>query len=139
MPRLLSVLLVLAAAGPARADDLSRFAGKYVGCAVSGDEWVPIATTLTADGDTLSGSYVFIETPGRWVPGTLAFAARQADNRISFSWSDIYGTGAASFSFTAGGARFDGFWSGAGADRFPWNGVRQGSGLSNPDCSAPVA
>lgn len=139
MLRFASALLLLAAAFPARADDLSRFAGKYVGCAVSGDEWVPIATTLAVDGDKLTGSYVFIETPGRWVPGSLAFAARETDVRLSFSWSDIYGTGTASFSFSAGGARFDGFWTGNGDDRFPWNGVRQGSGLPQPDCSAPVA
>lgn len=139
MLRALPVLLLLTAISPARADDLSRFAGKFIGCAVSGDEWVPIATTLTVDGDRISGSYVFIETPGRWVPGTLAFSARETGNRLTFSWSDVYGTGAASFSFSAGGARFDGFWTGSGGDRFPWNGVRQGSGLPNPDCSAPVA
>ena len=131
--------LLLAAAFPAHADDLSRFTGKYVGCAVSGDEWVPIATTLTAAGDGLSGSYVFIETPGRWVPGSLAFSAREDGSRISFTWSDVYGTGTAVFSFSAGGGRFDGFWTGDGGDRFPWNGVRQGSGLPQPDCSAPVA
>jgi hypothetical protein len=87
----------------------------------------------------MSGSYVFIETPGRWVPGSLAFSSHDAGNRISFAWSDVYGTGTATFSFSAGGARFDGFWTGDGGDRFPWNGVRQGSGLPQPDCSAPVA
>jgi hypothetical protein len=137
MPRYVIALLLLSVAFPASADDLSRFAGRYIGCAVSGNEWVPIATTLTAEDGTLSGSYVFIETPGRWVPGTLVFSA-QEDNHLSFSWTDIYGTGAAQFSFLAGGARFNGFWTG-GSDRFPWNGVRQGSGLPKPDCSAPVA
>jgi hypothetical protein len=81
---------------------------------------------------------VFIETPGRWVPGTLAFVSRDGENDITFLWSDIYGTGSASFFFSAGGARFDGYWTGE-SERFPWNGVRQGSGLPKPDCSAPVA
>jgi hypothetical protein len=134
-----TICLALASVSPAHAGELSRFEGKYVGCAVSADEWVPIATTLTVTGETVSGDYVFIETPGRWVPGKLAFAARGDDDRLVFSWSDVYGTGSASFVFSSDGARFDGFWTGTnGPDRYPWNGVRQGSGLVPPDCTAPV-
>jgi len=138
MPRYAPALLLLTVVFTASADDLSRFAGRYIGCAVSGDEWVPIATTLTFEGGMLSGSYVFFESPARWVPGTLVFFAQDAENSVTFSWTDIYGTGAASFSFSSDGARFDGFWTG-GSDRFPWNGARQGSGLPKPDCSSPVA
>ncbi len=135
-----TICLALASLGPAHADELSRFGGKYVGCAVSAGEWVPIVTTLTVTGETVSGVYVFIEAPGRWVPGKLAFTIREDDNRLAFSWSDVYGTGSASFAFSRDGARFDGFWTGTnGPDRYPWNGVRQGSGLAPPDCSAPVS
>jgi hypothetical protein len=135
-----TICLALASLGPAHADELSRFGGKYVGCAVSAGEWVPIVTTLTVTGETVSGVYVFIEAPGRWVPGKLAFTIREDDNRLAFSWSDVYGTGSASFAFSRDGARFDGFWTGTnGPDRYFWNGVRQGSGLAPPDCSAPVS
>jgi len=135
-----AICMALASFGPASADELSRFEGKYIGCAVSADEWVPIATTLTVTGETVSGIYIFIETPGRWIPGKLAFAAREDGNRLAFSWSDIYGTGSASFAFSSDGARFDGFWTGSnGPDRYPWNGVRQGSGLAPPDCTTPVS
>lgn len=135
-----AICLALAFLSPASADELSRFEGKYIGCAVSADEWVPIATTLTVAGETISGIYVFAETPDRWVPGTLAFAARRDDNHLAFSWSDIYGSGSASFVFSSDGARFDGFWTGSsGPDRYPWNGVRQGSGLAPPDCTVPVS
>ncbi|GAB4356585.1 MAG: hypothetical protein Kow0026_16380 [Oricola sp.] len=139
MLRPVLAILALAAVSSARAEDLSRFAGEYVGCAVSGERWVPIATTLIADGDTLSGSYVFVESSGRRVPGTLSSFAQEAEDRLSFAWTDIYGTGPVRFSFSADGARFDGYWTGDGPDLFPWNGVRRGSGLPRPDCSAPVA
>lgn len=137
MIRFAIALLLLAVATPSRGEDLARFSGDYAGCAVSGDDWVPIATTLTIDGETFSGTYIFIEPSGRRVPGSLSFASRE-NGRITWSWRDIYGVGEATFRFTASGDRFDGDWTGGGR-RFPWNGVRQGSGLPLPDCGAPVS
>ncbi|MFZ2102975.1 MAG: hypothetical protein WAU86_20665 [Oricola sp.] len=133
-----ALILLVVVATPVLGRDLSPYAGKYIGCAVSSGTWVPIATTLSVSGDGLSGDYVFIEAPDRWVPGTLAFASREGDARVTFVWTDIYGTGSASFGFSAGGNRFDGYWTGNG-ERFPWSGVRQGSGLPQPDCSAPIS
>jgi len=137
--RFFALALFLFAAAPAAGDDLSRFAGKYIGCTVSSGEWVPIATTLTDRGGSLEGDYVFIESPGRWIPGKLAYVSRDGEMRFAFTWSDIYGAGPAAFAFSADGARFDGFWTGGSTERYPWNGVRQGSGLPAPDCTVPVS
>ena len=119
---------------------LDRFAGRYRGCAVSGGEWVPIETTLAVSGDRLSGSYIFIESSGRNVTGTVSLKGHDGGDSVALQWRDLYGEGPAVFDFAADGSRFDGYWTVETSERrFDWNGVRIGSGRSIPDCRTPIS
>lgn len=135
-----ALLLTLFIPTVASAEPLDRFAGRYRGCAVSGGEWVPIETTLAVSGDRLSGSYLFIESSGRNVSGTISLESHDGDDSIALEWRDLYGEGPAVFDFAADGTRFDGYWTVETSDRrFDWNGVRIGSGRSIPDCRTPIS
>jgi len=135
-----ALLLTLFIPTAASAAPLDRFAGRYRGCAVSGGEWVPIETTIAVSGDRLSGSYVFIESSGRDVSGTISLENHIGGDSIALQWRDLYGEGPAVFDFVADGTRFDGYWTVETSDRhFDWNGVRIGSGRSIPDCRTPIS
>lgn len=140
MVRFAFLLSLLLPPFAAYADTLDDYAGRYIGCAVSGGELVPIETTLVATVDGLAGKYVFIESTGRRIAGAITPADRQSAHPVAVTWSDVYGEGPAVFTFAEDGARFDGYWmSGGGTDRFSWNGVRSGSGKPIPDCRVPVS
>ena len=140
MLRFALLLLILFIPTAASAEPLDRFAGRYRGCAVSGGEWVPIETTLVVSGDRLWGSYVFMESSGRNVSGTISLESQVGGNSIALEWRDLYGEGPATFDFAADGTRFDGYWTVEKSDRrFDWNGVRIGSGRSKPDCRIPIS
>lgn len=140
MVRFAFLLSLLLPAFAASADTLDLYAGRYLGCAVSGGELVPIETTLVATVDGLAGKYVFIESTGRRVAGAITPTDRQSADTVAVIWSDVYGEGPAVFTFADDGSRFDGYWmSGGGTDRFSWNGVRSGSGKRPPDCRVPVS
>lgn len=133
-----ALCLLFASVASAAAGPLDRFAGRYVGCAVSGGEWVPIETVLSVSGESLSGAYVFIESAGRRVTGAIAVDRPPDGSRIDLRWRDLYGEGPAAFAFVADGSRFDGYWStDGGEDRFTWYGVRGGG--SEADCRTPVS
>lgn len=135
-----ALLLILFIPAAASSEPLDRFAGRYRGCAVSGGEWVPIETTLTVSGGRLSGSYIFIESSGRNVPGVISLETHDGSDSIALQWRDLYGEGPAVFNFTADGTRFDGYWTVETSDRrFDWNGVRIGSGRTIPDCRTPIS
>lgn len=140
MPRLALPLLFFILTVSIQADTLDRLAGRYRGCAVSAGEWVPIETTLAVSGGGLSGTYLFIESNGRTVAGSIAPNGAPAGDSIALRWSDLYGEGPALFRFSADGARFDGYWTtDTGEDRFAWYGVRADSDLPAPDCRVPVS
>ena len=133
-------LLILFIPAAAISEPLDRLAGRYRGCAVSGGEWVPIETTLEVSGDRLSGSYIFIESSGRNVSGTILLESHDGGDNVALQWRDLYGEGSAFFDFTADGARFDGYWTAETSERrFDWNGVRIGSGRTIPDCRTPIS
>lgn len=140
MLRFALLLLILFIPSAAISEPLDRFAGRYRGCAVSGGELVPIETTLAVSGDRLSGSYIFIESSGRNVSGTIRLESHDGGDNVTFQWRDLYGEGSAFFDFTADGSRFDGYWTVETSERrFDWNGVRIGSDRTIPDCRTPIS
>lgn len=135
-----AIFLLILTADAAHAAPPEDYAGRYRGCAISGGEWVPIETTLTVSGGSLSGSYLFIESNGRSIAGMIEPRGPAAGDSVSVRWRDIYGDGPAVFRFSNEGARFDGYWmTETGEDRFTWYGVRVDDGGKPPDCRVPVS
>jgi hypothetical protein len=141
MTRFSLAFLILMIAVSSSAESLARFEGTFLGCAVSGETWVPISTELKSGDGTISGTYVFIESSGRRVPGALRLLETNPPGSITLEWTDIYGSGKAELRFNRGGNRFDGVWSSylGDGDRFPWNGVRKDLRYPVPDCTVPVS
>lgn len=140
MARFAAFLVFTLAATVVRADIDDRFAGRYVGCAVSNGEWSPIETVLSMSDGALSGSYVFIESDGRQVAGRIEPGAPTREAGVALRWHDVYGDGPALFRFAPDGSRFDGYWTTDDRTRrFAWYGVRAEAGRPSPDCRVPVS
>ena len=133
MRRILVAGLVLTlAAVPAAA--LEK--GVYFGCAQSGDEMTPVATTLVDDGKSLTGAYVFLEPDGTRTRGWLRNGARELSGEIAFVWEDKYGKGRLVIREDEDGEGFTGAWSDPeGQGAHPWWGKRGlKAELSKIDC-----
>ncbi|MCI5077256.1 hypothetical protein [Oricola sp.] len=140
MFRFAPLLFLLFSSTAASAGSLDSFAGRYLGCAVSGGEWSPIETVLALSGGGLSGSYVFIESDGREVSGDILAGLPSGANGVALRWRDLYGEGPAVFTFSSDAARFDGYWmADQGTDRFAWYGVRADADQPAPDCRIPIS
>lgn len=108
--RLLTTIIVAMFLGfPAMAQALER--GIYFGCADSGGDMVPVATTIEENGTILSGAYLFVEPDGTRTRGWLKNGIRELSGDIVFVWEDKYGKGRLTIRPEPDGTGFSGVWS----------------------------
>lgn len=100
-----------------------RFIGSWSGCLVSGGIKLPAVTHIQKSGNSLKGSYSFLEDSGVVVFGKLTTKS-VSNNLLSMFWKDKYGTGELQMKFSA--TQFIGRWKddGTGQWQGSWDGKR---------------
>ena len=99
----------------------------YDGDIFSGRAYAKGATEFRRDGDTLAGSYAFVEPDGTQIDGTLERCRSVAPFNLACGWADRYGAGTVVFVFDDGLQAFAGLWFSPKVPRqgMPWNGRRR--------------
>lgn len=119
--KLKSVLLIMSLFSLAVADGTEErklevtnwnqeIAGTYTGTLFASGYDMPVVTTFYFENEVLCGEYVMDED-GTMTPGQLTDIIFTQGHTIECRWVDSYGTGSASFTFTADVSGFAGFWN----------------------------
>lgn len=101
-----------------------EIAGTYTGTLFASGYDMPVVTTFYFENQALYGEYVMDED-GTMSPGQLTDIMFTQGHTIECRWIDRYGTGSASFTFTADVSGFAGFWNtDEGTDEYTWWGSK---------------
>ncbi len=101
-----------------------EIAGTYTGTLFASGYDMPVVTTFYFENEVLCGEYVMDED-GTMTPGQLTDIIFTQGRTIECRWVDSYGTGPASFTFTADVSGFAGFWNtDEGTDDYTWWGSK---------------
>jgi hypothetical protein len=99
-------------AAMAQAPWTGTIAGQYQGTLVSSGQTVPVSTQLNiGPGQTIRGSYTFIETGNVKVSGSLEACGAPRPQVLACKWRDKYGDGTLEMTFSGDGRAFNGRWS----------------------------
>lgn len=109
---------------PRAMDRLQDIAGTYAGTLFASGYDMPVVTTFYWQGDTLCGEYIMDEE-GTMTTGQFTGITFTQDHTIVCQWTDVYGTGPASFTFTDDYSGFAGYWSSDGIDGYNWWGSKE--------------
>lgn len=104
---------------------LGQVTGKYESEVESGDRLITATTTFVVnDQGALIGSYELIERDD-FIPGTLNQCRGLKVGIVQCIWSDRYGTGKLTVTFSEDFSRFDGYWTPEGEpENYLWRGYR---------------
>ncbi|MCK5841587.1 MAG: hypothetical protein KAH31_05445 [Candidatus Sabulitectum sp.] len=122
-------LLAVAGGGEEKKPEVTHWhqdiVGTYPGTLFAGGYDMPVVTTFYFEDEVLYGEYVMDEG-GTLTPGQLTDITFTQGHTIECRWMDRYGTGSASFTFTADVSGFAGFWNtDDGTDEFTWWGSKE--------------
>jgi hypothetical protein len=119
---LCAVFLVLLTLVPAAAQP--DIAGTYRGTIINNQTEIPVDTVLREKGGRISGSYVLHDPTDGDVTGSISEVAVTAAGVATLTWTDMYGSGSATLTFTPDGGSFSGKWYAGGQVGGFWNGAR---------------
>lgn len=133
---LTAILLLLALAGPAAAQDQVVPSGTYRGQVTSGGVLAPAVLTFLPE--RRGGCYHVIDSTAGPYDGQLSDGEALGGGLYRFTWSDKFGIGTVTFAFKDGGAGFSGKWY--FADRFAGVWMAKRSDGEGMECKpVPVA
>jgi hypothetical protein len=103
---------------------LEEIEGTYTGTLLGSGYDMPVVTTFYYEDGILCGEYIMDEE-GTMTPGQLSNITFTQNRTIECRWTDKYGSGPASFTFTDNFSGFAGYWSSEGAVGYYWWGSRE--------------
>lgn len=100
-------------------------AGRYAGVMYSNSALQPTDTVFVRKGGGYAGSYVIHDPEDGDVQGKITDMRQEPGGTYSFTWTDMYGSDAATVAFTPSGDSFTGKWYIDGRPIGVWNGIKQ--------------
>lgn len=132
-----AVLLVfpvsLAASGKEHPEgNLESATGSYGGSLWASGYDMPVETSFSFQGGVFTGEYLMDEN-GTLTPGVFTDFRITGELTVECTWTDVYGSGPASFTFNDDFTAFTGWWAVDGeGERYYWQGARELTDIQLP-------